>query len=521
MRGSLRSGPGSTARRFGFAMSLILGGTAAGFALLVLALTRGDGRLPQDLSVLVFTGLLAGWVVLPILTFGSDDLLDPARLALLPLSGRQFLTVMGVGALVGVAPVATVVAALGLLPATGTGPASFLVALVAVALELALCVGASRAVVAALSGVLRSRRGRDLGVAFAAVVGLSFQLVNPLLQLALRDSADTRDAVAAIAGPLRWTPSGLLATAPGRPLPAALGSLALVAALIAVLLVLWQRSVRRALERTEVSGNRGRAATVLVPRGIPVPAGRVGAIMAKDLRYVTREPRRAVMAVTSALLPVLAVVLGPIAFAGGRPGPGLVFAVCGMGLLGPLNTANRFGLDGTPTWMLISSATDPRDARRDLLGGDLAAAIVNLPILLVLSLVIAAITGGWPYVPAAVGLAYALYGVGLGLAGLLAVNAPYAVPPSQNAFGGGGAGQGCTAGLLVLAAMLVEVFACLPLLGLLVPAVVFSAPVWGLALLVVGPLYGFGIGNLLRRRSARRWNDRAPEVLQILASARQ
>jgi hypothetical protein len=83
-----------------------------------LAAARGHGRLPVDLAVLLFTGLVAGWVVLPILTFGSDDLLDPARLALLPLTGPEFLIVMGAGALVGIAPVATVVAALGLVPAT-------------------------------------------------------------------------------------------------------------------------------------------------------------------------------------------------------------------------------------------------------------------------------------------------------------------------------------------------------------------------------------------------------------------
>ena len=72
---------------------------------IALAFARGHGRLPEDLAVVLFRVLLVGWVVLPILTFGSDDLLDPARLALLPLNGAEFVIVMGVGALVGVAPV--------------------------------------------------------------------------------------------------------------------------------------------------------------------------------------------------------------------------------------------------------------------------------------------------------------------------------------------------------------------------------------------------------------------------------
>ena len=502
------------------AFGALFGGGLAFLAFIALAGARGHGRLPEDLAVLLFTGLLAGWVVLPILTFGSDDLLDPARLALLPLTGTEFLIVMGVGALVGIAPGATLVAALGLLPAMASGPTSLIVALTAVVILLVLCVTASRACASALSGLLRSRRGRDLGVVLTALVALSFQLVNPLIQVALRTGGAGEDALRGLAGPLRWTPPGLLATAPGRPLPAAIGSLLVVGVFVVLLLVLWQRSVRRSLERAEVSGTRRRRSTTLAPRGVPVPAGRIGAVTAKDLRYLFREPRRLVTTLTGALLPVLAVALGPVVLSGGRPSPGLVFAAAGIGLLSGLSGANRFGLDGSATWVLISSATDVRDARRDLIGGDLAAAIVAVPALLLISSLLAAISGGWEYLAPTVGLALALYGVGLGLSGLLAVNAPYAVPPSQNAFGGGGAGQGCSAGLLTLGAMLAEAVICLPLLALLVPGLVTGSPIWGLALLLVGPGYGWLIGGSFRRAAARAWAARAPEVLQVLSTAR-
>jgi ABC-2 type transport system permease protein len=520
LRGSLRSGPGAVARRIGLAVGGLFGFGAAVAAFAVQTVARGHGVLPEDLSIVLFTALLAGWVVLPILTFSSDDLLDPARLALLPLTTAQLLTVMGVGALIGVAPVATTVAALGLLPATGGGPASYPVALIAVVLLLALCVSASRACAAALSGLLRSRRGRDLGVALAAIVGLSFQLINPLVQVALRRGGAGQGALHGLAGPLRWTPPGLLAAAPGRPLPAAIGSLLAVAVMIVVLLVLWERSVRRSLERAEVSGGRRRRSTTLAPGGIPLPAGRIGAIMAKDLRYLTREPRRLVTAITTSLLPVLA-FLAPVVLNGTRPAPGLVFAASGIALLGGLTGGNRFGLDGTATWLLLSSAGDPRDARRDLIGGDLAVASVTVPSIILIAAAIAAVTGGWLYFPPAVGVALALYGVGLGISGLLAVNAPYVVPQSQNAFGGGGGGQGCAAGGLTLIAMMAEVAICLPLLGLLLPALVFSSPAWGIALLLVGPAYGLVLGAVIRRLAARRWQARAPEVLQILATDRR
>ncbi|MBC7639408.1 MAG: hypothetical protein H7231_06465 [Rhodoferax sp.] len=248
--------------------------------------------------------------------------------------------------------------------------------------------------------------------------------------------------------------------------------------------------------------------------------GRVGAPAAKDLRYLGREPRRLVALLTSWLLPVLVVVLGPVALTGSRPSPGAVFAVCGVGLLTGLAGINRFGLDGTATWMLLSSATDEDDARRDLVGGDLANAVVTAPFAVVLVLALAALTGGWVEVPAALGLAGALFAVGVGLSALVAVRAPYAVPASQNLFSSGNAGQGCAASALTFVALAVEVMICLPLLGLLVPALVWHSAAWGLALLVVGPVYGLVVGGRLRRSAARQWAARGPEVMQVLASAR-
>jgi ABC-2 type transport system permease protein len=520
LRGALRGGPGSTARRFGLAIGALFGAGMAIGAFVALAAARGHGRLPQDLAVLLFTVLVTGWVVLPILTFGSDDLLDPARLALLPLTTVQFITVMGVGAVIGVAPVATAVAALGLLPATANGPAEGLVALLSVVLLLALCISASRACTSALSGLLRSRRGRDVGVALTAVVALGFQLVNPFVQVALRNGGVGQDVLAGLADPLRWTPPGLLATAASRPWPLAIGSLLVNVLVIGLLLLIWERSVRRSLERAEISGSSRRRSTSLEPRRVPVLTGRAGAVMAKDLRYLMREPRRLVTALTGALLPVLAVVLGPVAVTGARPPAGLVFAVCGIGMLSGLSGANRFGLDGTATWVLISSATDSRDARRDLLGSDVAAAVITVPVILVIGGVLAVVTGGWEYLAPALGLALALFAVSLGAADVLSVRAPFAVPQSQNAFSGGGTGQGCTAGLLTMVAMFVQFAVCLPLLALLITGLVTGAPAWGIAVLLVGPPYGFVIGALARRSAARHWAERGPEVLQVLSAAR-
>ena len=455
-----------------------------------------------------------GWVVLPILTFGSDDLLDPSRLSLLPLTRRQLMTLLGVGALVGVAPIATTVASVGLLPATAHSAVSGLVAAVAVILEVALCIIASRATVAALSRVLRSRRGRDVGVALAALVALSAQIINPLISVGERGGTRTLDNVAHA---LQFTPPGLLATAPGRPIGPAALSLLVVAVLIAGLIWWWERSLNRILVTPESSGGTRRRGTALVPRPFRpfLRPGRVGAIAAKDLRYLTREPKRLVAFVISVLLPVLIAITSSITF-GHRPPSATVFVVCGVALLNGLGGANRFGMDGSASWMLISTHTRRGDSRRDVLGGDLASMLAATPAILVIGLAAAGVSGSARNLPAALGMAFALLATMVGASGLVSVLAPYPVPESRNAFGAGSTGQGCAAGLYLFIALGGCVVGCLPLLLLLVPS--FFSPAFGFALLMVGPVYGLALGELLRRGAVRRWTDRAPEILQIVSA---
>lgn len=520
LRGALRSGPGSTGRQIGLIGGAVVGAALAGGALVLLTAARGSGRSAEDLAVLLFNVLLLGWIVLPLLTFAGDDLLDPSRLALLPLTRRQVLVVLGVGALVGVAPLATVVAALGLLPATATGPVSGAVGLCAVVLLVALCIGASRALAAALSGVLRSRRGRDVGVALAALLAAGTQLINPLLQLSAQRAGPDADLLAAFTAPLRWTPAGLLATAPGRSPTGAVASLLVAAAVLAGVLVVWERSVRRALERPDVSAAVRRHRTGLVPRGVPLPRGRAGAVAAKDLRYLTREPRRMLAGLSALLVPTVAVVAGPLLVSTGPAPHWLVFTACSIAVFGGLMGANRFGQDGSATWLLVHSAAEARDARRDLQGGDLALAVVVVPAVVVLAVALAALTGGWLLLPSVLGIGLALTGVSSALSGAVAVHAPIPVPPSQNAFGTGTVGQGCTAGLVTLLAMAGCVVLCLPLLALAVPALRTEGVGWGLALLVVGAGYGLAVGEGVRRWTARAWAQRGPDVVQVLLAGR-
>ncbi|MFI7586744.1 hypothetical protein ACIB24_06675 [Spongisporangium articulatum] len=522
LRGSFRT-RGGTARL----IALVVGSIAAlfwgGLILLGMVAARASGSGTQDAALLLFNALLVAWVVLPVLTFVSDDLLDPAKLALLPLTGAQRVIVSGVGSLIGVGAAFTLLVSLSLLTVVD-GPGALVVAVVAVVLQLALCVTLSRTCVALLSGALRSRRGRDLGVLLVVLLGLGFQLVNAGVQVFLNDARAAGDVdLHSFASPVRWTPAGWLAAAPTASPAVAVGSLVATAALVAGLVVVWGRTVARAAERVDLTTQARRSARRargLMPRLLPLPAGRTGAVAAKELRYVTRDPRRLATLAYAGLLPVV-VALPFVVSNGSGVSPHLVYLIIGIGLLGGTTAGNRFGMDGSAVYLLITTWTDRRDPRRDLAGGDLAAALIAVPLVVLAGLVLAALGDGWWYLPSALGMALALLAIGLGGAAVQAVIAAWPMPQNATAFsGGGGSGAGFQAfgtSMLLLAG---ELAALAPLLGLLIPALVMHSTAWSLVLLVVGPAYGAAVGEGLRRVAAARWQASAPEVLLTVSAAR-
>ncbi|MGA3153279.1 MAG: hypothetical protein ACLPN6_25940 [Streptosporangiaceae bacterium] len=267
MTGALR-GNGSAARGAG----LILAGLAAlyvmptGFA--VLAALRGSA-LAAPAGVLVFTLAFAGWTVLPLMAFGTDETLDPARLTLLPLSRRQLATGMFAAALTGIGPIVTFVILLGVIAAVATSPASVAIGVLAVLLELTLCVTSSRALTTALSGLLRSRRGRDLGIAAAGALVLVLLGGNVLIQRAII-SGGLQHGGRAIAGVARWTPPGMVAqsiasAASGRYAAALLG-LGVGAATALLLLWVWNAALGRALTSPDASTRTSRRSAACASR---------------------------------------------------------------------------------------------------------------------------------------------------------------------------------------------------------------------------------------------------------------
>src|SRR2546430_17468214 len=73
-----------------------------GFALFLLSGAVGPADGGLVMAALTGTALVLGWLFLPLLFFGVDETLDPARFALLPLPRRTLAVGMLAAACVGI-----------------------------------------------------------------------------------------------------------------------------------------------------------------------------------------------------------------------------------------------------------------------------------------------------------------------------------------------------------------------------------------------------------------------------------
>lgn len=386
--GNLR---GSTSRVLGFVFTLVAAIAVATLGFFLMASLRlAPEDIALDVGIVLFTVFLVGWTVTPLLAFGLDDTLDPARLSLFPLRTGQLAVGMFATSITGVWPIATLIIMIGAVAGLATGIGGVLLGVVAVLLLFALCIVTSRLVTTALSGILRTRRGRDVLAVSVVFFILAAQLPNLLLNGGL--SSDPAALLHDVASVLRWTPPGMAAHAIADGGVTAVVELAVLAVLVAVIGRLWIMALRRALVSADASTQ---GASVRNSKGLlarVLPDGPLAAVAAKELKYARRDPRGrvgwfAAVAVTGVMAFSLSrdqTATGSIALA--------IAPACLGGVLIGLQSANAFGIDGRSLWMNSVVYGTVRDWRTDLAGRHLAVATIAAPLLALLSVV----TSSWP-----------------------------------------------------------------------------------------------------------------------------
>ena len=429
--------------------------------------------------------------------------------------------------------------------------AAALLALLCAPAALATCVLLSRIIVTA-AGISSSRRGRETTaiIAFVAFM-VCTQLPNLIPRILGDDPTDILQPLGTLARVMGLSPFGWAFAAPGvmatGSVPAAL-ALAIGAWILPVILLpLWQRVVNKAMTSPGTSHTRTRAYAAdgagsdAQHRGLPdvLPWARrlsaalpapAAAVAARSLRYWRTDPRYLVQFVSVLILPVV-LVLGPAlnssrfvvyvngqrvetSFALGHAPTALLFMAPALAVFMGWALHDDLGMDSTALWSHLSAGIS---GAHDRLGRVVGAAVWQAPVMLVVDVFMVVWTGRWEALPAVTGACLALYGSALAWSCLASVLLPYeTLAPGDSPMRSRTSGTAFLAALIQMAAILLLLAVCSPVLGAAIYGVVQAAPVWEWTALVAGVVWcslllwgGVVIGG-------RALDRRGPQVLATI-----
>ncbi|WP_462418157.1 hypothetical protein [Kytococcus sp. Marseille-QA3725] len=401
----------------GFVLGLVVGlALAVGLALGLGATRTLDPAVAAALVTCVLAGTSFGLVLVPLVSTGVDDTLDPGRFALLPVGARDLLPGLLVGSLIGVTGPILLLGAAGGVVGLSTSAAALVAALVAAVLWAVVTVALRSGMAAAMSSPDTPRWVRDLATGVGVVLAACSGLLSNVVMVGVASATDLRERLEAIADVAGWTPFGLpwaipRAVVAGDWVDAGL-RLVLVLALVGLLLWGWARAVaERLVSPLESTGRAHEVRTGrLAALAPPTPAG---GVMMRSLVNWRRDPRYVMNFAVALLMPVLFVA--PILLQGvaSTDLPLLPYAGAAVALSFAMVTMQDTSYDGSALWAHVVSGIR---GVQDRWGRFLAVVTVAVPVVLLAAVVGAAVSGRWDQLPngAGVGLGILLAGCGAG-----------------------------------------------------------------------------------------------------------
>ncbi|GAA2243462.1 transporter [Herbiconiux moechotypicola] len=473
------------------------------------ALGFADQEIVATVVVLAGSAVILGWIVVPLVAFGVEQTLEPARLVVFPLSLRQLLVGITVAGVLGIPGIVTTIAALATGLAWLRSPLAAVAAVVTALLGVLICVIGSRTVAALSTSLQSNRRFRELG---GVLVFIPLILLGPIIAWLAQGVAGSADALPSFARALGWSPLGAPWAVPadlaiGDYGPAA-AKLGITLATLVILVVIWRRALAVALVTPPASAARRVARGKTGLFGV-FPANPAGAVAARCLTYWRRDPRYARQIIIVPVVPVL------LWFYSNNTGFAELVNFSGAVIAFFLSLAVYADLsyDGTAFATHLADGVRGRD---DRLGRVAALAVIALPLSLLAVVVPVAITGSWSWLPMLVGLVAACLLTGFGVSSVSSALVVMPVPQAGDNPFKSAPGAGFTTALLGFAVWGVALALLVPAVVLGVLSLVFDSALLGWITLAVGFVLGAVVFVLGIRIGGRLLDQRGPAILSQL-----
>jgi len=475
----------------------------------LIALSGAPVELARTVVVLAGSALILGWLVLPVLLSGIDQVLDPARLVNFPIPSAQLLIGLAIAGVLGVPGIVTTLAALATAGTWWKHPLIAVVALVCGALGAITCVVGSRMVTTLSSTITSGRRFREVG---GTIILIPAVLAGPIV-VGITTGLDTaQDALPGIAEGLSWTPLGALWAVPselalGNPGVAVLKFVIGVAAL-AVMALVWRAALAvalvtpaRATTRAIAKGNLGFFAHV--------PGSPTGAVLARSLTYWLRDPRYSKQLILIPLMPALFWFYGSMS----DSSTFIILIAPALALLLGLSIYSDVSYDSTAYAMHLSLGVS---GRADRTGRALAVLVFALPVVLVFAVGAVWFSSAWELLPGLLGLSIGTLLSGLGIASISSALVVVPVPSPGDSPFKAPPGSGFTTVASTFATWGIVVALVVPELALFIAAAVTGDMLFGWLALLAGLILGPVVLGLGIRWGGARLDRRSPELLETL-----
>ena len=455
--------------------------------------------------VLAVSAITLGWALIPLVAFGVDLTLDPARFTTFAMSRPQLAIGLLLSGFIGIPGLLTLLVLSGQFLAWRTEFSTLLAGLLCGVLAAMFCLVLARLTTTTMAQLTGSRRFKDVA---GIVVIIPLMLLGPLLVVVTEGIDGLTDLLPRLAQVLGWTPLGVFAAVPGDVATGntalAVGRLALGLLYLAAAIWAWERALHRAME----SPRSAKTSTKAVGMGAfnIFPSTPTGAVAARAMTYWFKDPRYGASIVMVPLLPVV------IWFSAGLNGGGEFMLLLGplLGVLMGFAISADVSYDSTAFSLHVLSGVR---GIHDRAGRVLACAAIGLPVTLLASILPPVLLGRADVLPASIGISLCALLTGLGVSSVASARFTYSVPlPGESPFKTP-PGAGARIAVVQLATFSVMGVLLAPAAGLGLAQYLTGNDLLGWLAGVVGIVIG-SVLLVLGIRIGGRWMDRrAPELM--------